>query len=286
MPRRATSRSRRARRRPPLGQHFLADPRIRQQIVEQLRCRPEDCWLEIGAGHGEMTVLLADCGAAVAAVERDPRLAATLRERLAEHPRVRVTEADILETSLAELGREAGCTRWRVYGNLPYYITSPILHHLFASLEAVVDIHVVVQREVAERLAAQPGSRDYGYLSVLTQFHTAPEILRRVPRGAFRPTPQVESALVRLQPPGRQAGLRMEDPAAFLRFVGACFRQKRKTLLNNLRSLYPAGKVQAALAAANLHSRSRAEEQPLETLAQLFRLLGRPTGSVVRPESL
>lgn len=286
MTHRRIPRSRSSRRRPPLGQHFLADPRIRRQIIEQLRCRPGDCWLEIGAGHGEMTVLLAESGAQVAAVERDPQLAATLRQRLAEHPEVRVLQADILKVSLGELAREAGCPRWRIYGNLPYYITSPILHHLFAASDAVTDVHVVVQREVADRLSARPGSRDYGYLSVVTQFHTTPEILQGIPRGAFRPTPQVDSVLVWLQPPGRQAKLRMGDPEAFLRFVGACFRQKRKTLFNNLRSLYPGERVRAALARNELPLRARAEELPVEVLAQLFRALRPPPGSVVPPQSL
>src|SRR3990167_7175820 len=164
----------------------------------------------------------AEPGPAVVAVERDPKLVAALRAQLAGFPRARVVESDILETRLDTLAREAGVARWRVYGNLPYYITSPILQHLFASIELIADIHIVVQREVAERLAARPGSRDYGYLSVLAQFQATPEILLAVPRGAFRPPPKVESVLVRLVPPGARAALGAADGGGVLRFVGTC----------------------------------------------------------------
>ena len=264
-----------ARRRPHprLGQHFLADSRIAGRILDELDVRAGDSWLEIGAGHGEMTVGLADTGAAVVAVERDPKLAASLRARLAGFARARVVESDILETRLGTLAREAGVARWRVYGNLPYYITSPILQHLFASIELVADIHVVVQREVAERLAARPHSRDYGYLSALAQFYATPEILLAVPRGAFQPPPKVESVLVRLVPPGARAALGVADAEEFLRFVGTCFRMKRKTLFNNLRGLYDPERVRGTLAAAGLDVRARAEELTLGDFARLVRLL-------------
>src|SRR3989338_8891245 len=208
------------RPRPPLGQPFLADSRMAGRILEALVCHTEDSWLEIGAGHGEMTAGLAEAGAAVVAVERDPKLAAALRAQLAGFPRARVVESDILETRLDTLAREAGVARWRVYGNLPYYITSPILQHLFASIELIADIHIVVQREVAERLAARPGSRYYGYLSVLAQFYTTPEILLAVPRGAFRPPPKVESVLVRLRPPRGRAAPRGARPRGGFRLLG------------------------------------------------------------------
>lgn len=243
------------------------------RILDTLACRPEDAWLEIGAGHGEMTAGLAETDAVVVAVERDATLAAALRAQLADFPRARVVAGDILETSLAALACEAGVARWRVYGNLPYYITSPILQHLFASIELIADIHIVVQREVAERLAAVPKTRDYGYLSVLTQFYTMPEILLPIPRGAFRPPPKVESALVRLEPPGARTALGVADTEAFLRFAGACFRQKRKTLANNLRAQYGAERVAGALATAGLNPRARAEELTLDAFARLFRLL-------------
>ncbi len=260
------------RRRPPLGQHFLHDSGVRQKILQQLGAREGDVWLEIGAGHGEMTLLLAGTGAQVVAVERDARLAAELRPQLAALANASLIEADILKVSLETLAKEKEVGRLRVYGNLPYYITSPILHRLFESRAAVADIHIVIQREVAERLCAAPGSRDYGYLSVVTQFYTQPEILLPVPRGAFRPPPKVESSLVRLVPPGMSAMLGIQDESAFLRFVQACFQQKRRTLRANLRARFGA-RVEKALAALGLAPRARAEELSLEHLASLYRQL-------------
>jgi 16S rRNA (adenine1518-N6/adenine1519-N6)-dimethyltransferase len=261
-----------AKRRPPLGQHFLHDPGIRQRIFHLLGAREGDAWLEIGAGHGEMTLLLAGTGARVVAVERDARLVAALRPELSALANVQLLEADILKVSLEALAREHGVERWRVYGNLPYYITSPILHRLFDARAAVADIHIVIQREVAERLCAAPGRRDYGYLSVATQFYTRPDILLPVPRGAFRPPPKVESSLVRLQLPGKNATLGINDENVFLGFVQACFQQKRRTLRANLRSRYGA-RVEKALAALELAPRARGEELSLEQLAALHRML-------------
>ncbi len=290
---RATRQTGRAdyQRRPPLGQHFLADARLREKIFGLLRCRAEDCWLEIGAGHGEITVAVAAASRAVAAVERDPKLAEILRECLRGFPGAQVVEADILTVSPATLAQEMPCPRLRVYGSLPYYITSPILRHLFASLEAIEDIHVVVQHEVAQRLAAQParagrhGGHDYGYLSVLTQFHATPEVLLHIPRGAFRPVPQVDSALVRLAPPGKQVALGVALREEFLRFVSTCFRQKRKTLRNNLAASLPVAAIDKALAEMNRDVRARAEELAIEDFARLFAALGQPGTLVVGQEA-
>jgi 16S rRNA (adenine1518-N6/adenine1519-N6)-dimethyltransferase len=262
----------RARRRPPLGQHFLHDPGVRRKILHLLAAKEEQAWLEIGAGHGEMTLLLAGTGARVVAVERDARLAAALRPLLSALANVTLVEADVLKVSVEELAQEHGVERWRVYGNLPYYITSPILHRLFEARAAVADIHIVIQREVAERLCAAPGSRDYGYLSAVTQFYGRPETLLPLPRGAFRPPPKVESSLVRLRLPGKDAALGLTDEDAFLRFVQACFEHKRRTLRANLRGRYGA-RVEKALAGLELAPLARAEELSLERLAALYRAL-------------
>ncbi len=259
------------RRRPKLGQHFLAHAGIRQRILDLLGVSPRDTWLEIGAGHGEMTALLAETGAQVVAVETDLALVSQLRARLEKSANVRILHADILKVSLAEL---AGGARIRVYGNLPYYITSPILQHLFAAIDLIADIHVVVQREVAERLVATPHKRDYGYLSALAQFYTQPEILLRIPPGAFRPPPRVQSALVRLKPPGAGADVPAAEAAAFLRFLGLCFRQKRKTLFNNLRGSYAPDRLRGVLAEHGYTVKTRAEELPLPALLALYRNLG------------
>ena len=160
-----------------------------------------------------------------------------------------------------------------VYGNLPYYITSPILHRLFALADRVLSIHVVIQLEVAQRIAAHPGSRDYGYLSAACQFYTHPEIVFKIPPGAFRPPPRVTSALLRMTLPGERKSLGISDEARFLEFVQMCFGQKRKTLRNNLRESYPDELIHESVAACSLRPDARAEQLTLAEFAALFRRL-------------
>ena len=250
-----------------LGQHFLADAGWRARIASTLGVNPGDVWLEIGAGHGEMTALLARNARRVIAVELDPRLVEHLRRLAQELPNVEPLAADALALDFARL---AGRDPFKVYGNLPYYITSPILHRLFEHADRIASIHVVVQLEVAARLAARPGRRQYGYLSAAAQFYTRPEVILRIPRGAFRPPPKVTSALVRMRLPGERASLRVGDEARFLEFVKACFAQKRKTLLNNLRALPGGARGEAALRAAGLRGDARAEQLTLGQFARLF----------------
>jgi 16S rRNA (adenine1518-N6/adenine1519-N6)-dimethyltransferase len=259
-------------KRPPLGQHFLNDIGQQQRILDRLRPAKDDCWLEIGPGHGELTSLLAPQVKQVVAVERDRKLAEELTATLKDHVNFSVVIADILKVSLAELAQQHNVERWRVYGSLPYYITSPILHLFFEAIEHIADVQIVIQKEVAERLAAEPGSRDYGYLSVATQYFTRPAIAFTIPRGAFRPPPKVESALVELIP---RTDIPPESPKVFLKFVQTCFRHKRKTLANNLAGLYPPDALRTLLADLALEPRCRAEQLSLEKFAELFRRLPR-----------
>src|SRR5204863_3003017 len=150
----------------------------------------------------------------------DPPLIAELQKLSANFPNLRIVPGDVLEIDLAAL---AAGRRIRVYGNLPYYITSPILHRLFELAELIDDIHIVIQLEVALRLVARPGTRDYGYLSVLTQYFSRPEMVLKIPRDAFRPPPEVDSALVTLRLPGERASLPGVDATRFLDFVKMCF---------------------------------------------------------------
>jgi 16S rRNA (adenine1518-N6/adenine1519-N6)-dimethyltransferase len=260
-----------------LGQHFLADLDWREQIARAIRVSPhstvplpkddQHVWIEIGAGHGEMTRHLLAAGGPVTAIELDPDLAGGLRRLAKEFPNLTVVSGDILKTDLAEL---ASGRRVRLYGNLPYYITSPILHHLFAYASLLDEMHFVIQTEVAKRIAAQPGTRDYAYLSVVTQFYTRPELVFEIPRQAFQPPPEVASALVTLRLPGERAKLGLKDEPRFLNFVKSCFSQKRKTLVNNLRSLAKPEKIRAALASLSLRPDARAEQLTVAQLAALF----------------
>jgi 16S rRNA (adenine1518-N6/adenine1519-N6)-dimethyltransferase len=264
-----------------MGQHFLVGPGWRKRILESLPHRKAETWVEIGAGHGEMTEMLACPERRVIALEADPHLTADLQRRLclepAKFPGVEVVAGDVLELNLTQLARG----RFRVYGNLPYYITSPILHHLFAFAEQIESIHIVVQWEVACRIVAQPGRREYGYLSAVCQFYTHPEIVLRIPAGAFRPPPRVSSALVRMILPGARASLGIKDEQRFLKFVQSCFRQKRKTLWNNLRGSFSNDLIQNGLAASAVGAEARAEQLSLAQFASLFKhLMARAPGPV------
>lgn len=280
-----------ARRR--LGQHFLADLHWREEIARAIRASahstaplPRDdqhCWIEIGSGHGEMTAHLLATGAPVHAIELDAAFIAGLRRLAKEFANLEVIPGDILKTDLAAV---AGGRRMRIFGSLPYYITSPILHHLFQFAHIVDEIHIVIQTEVALRLTARAGTKSYGYLSVLTQLNARPEFVFEIPRNAFAPPPKVTSALVTLRLPGERAkffpgempacavgGRAHASPAGetrFLDFVKLCFSKKRKTLVNNLRSIAKPAGVRQALASLQLRPDSRAEQLPLSQLAALF----------------
>jgi 16S rRNA (adenine1518-N6/adenine1519-N6)-dimethyltransferase len=264
-----------------LGQHFLADIDWREQIARAIGVSPHSaprpsspgtaaaqpyCWIEIGAGHGEMTEHLASTGAPTYAVEFDGLLVAHLQKLAKRIPNLTVVHSDVLETDLAAL---AAGRRIRLYGNLPYYITSPILHHFFSFADSIDEIHIVIQEEVAQRLTAKPETKQYGYLSVVTQLYTRPEFVLRIPRSAFSPPPEVGSALVTLRLPGERAKLKLRDEMAFLDFVKLCFAQKRKTLVNNLRSLAKPDFVREALAAQSLRPDARAEQLSVAQFAAL-----------------
>lgn len=268
-----------------LGQHFLNNPAWQHRILERLPRAPNDIWIEIGAGQGQMTRHLSRRARRLIAIETDSSLAANLRAQIAAHPEewpnVEIAEGDVLSLDLLALARTAGLAeneKFRVYGNLPYYITSPILHHLFQWADRIASIHTVIQLEVAQRIAAKPGTRDYGYVSVACQYYTRPETALKIPPGAFRPPPKVNSALVSMSLPGQRPSLAVSDDTAFLRFVQTCFAHKRKTLRNNLLALAPDESVRKAIAAAGLPPAIRAEELPLERFAILWRQV-QPNGA-------
>ena len=269
-----------------LGQHFLDSPAWQQRILEKLPAAPDDTWVEIGAGRGQITRHLARKAKRLVAVEADPRLAENLRGQIAQNPadwpNVEIAEGDVLSLDIAAL---ASTDSFRVFGNLPYYITSPILHHLFQWADRIASIHIVIQLEVAERIIAKPGTRDRGYLSVACQYFTRPSLALKIPPGAFRPPPNVDSALIAMTLPGEKSALAISggipvgssgcirdpflDDAAFLRFVQICFAHKRKTLRNNLLALAPDDQVRKAINQAGLPPTIRAEQLSLTDFAVL-----------------
>ncbi|MGH9434598.1 MAG: 16S rRNA (adenine(1518)-N(6)/adenine(1519)-N(6))-dimethyltransferase RsmA [Terriglobia bacterium] len=260
----------RSRRRPKLGQHFLSQPDFCRRIADSLAIAPGDLVVEIGPGRGAMTRLLAGRGSHLTAVEIDPSLAASLRKEFEADDRVEILEQDILKAALGDLCRLRRADHCFVFGNLPYYITSPILHHLFAERSRIRRMTLLVQREVAERLTAAPGCRDYGYLSVLAQCSSRPQILFGIPPGVFSPPPKVDSALVDFPMAARFPAWEEPAHAAFLRFTGHSFGQKRKSLLNNLSSAYPRPRVRRAIESLGFGEFVRAEQISLEGLATLF----------------
>ena len=259
-----------------LGQHFLQDGGWRKRIAEQLKLAPRQNWVEIGPGHGELTKLIAGDGRCVTVVEADRALAAGLESAIAAHPAewpgVSVVTGDVLETDIAEaVSRIASHgEKFHVYGSLPYYITSPILQHLFRWADRIESIHIVIQLEVAERIAAAPGGRDYGYLSTLCQYFGKPRIAFKIPPGAFHPPPKVQSAMLELAMPGEGAQLGIAHPEKFFGFLRVSFAQKRKTLRNNLLGTSSDDRIHKALEAAGVRSDARAEQLTLAQFATIF----------------
>jgi 16S rRNA (adenine1518-N6/adenine1519-N6)-dimethyltransferase len=249
-----------------LGQHFLTDASWQGRIARAIQVG-EGVWVEIGAGHGEMTSRLARIADKVIAIELDRRLATRLREVTAPLGNVEVIENDVLTVNFAALTKGAS---FSVFGNLPYYITSPILHRLFEHADRIAAIHIVIQLEVAVRIVAPPGRRDYGYLSVVSKWFSRPELVLHIPPGAFLPPPKVASALVSLRMPGARETLVVRDEKAFLDFVKECFTQKRKNLRNNLRGRL-GNRAGELLRQAGLSPDARAEELSVTKFAELFR---------------
>jgi 16S rRNA (adenine1518-N6/adenine1519-N6)-dimethyltransferase len=269
-------------RKPKLGQHFLVSEAAALRMVEALGDVSQATVLEIGPGRGAITDLLARRARRLIAVELDRVLSAQLRMKFNMQPTVEIIEGDILTVELDTVfGLKPGMLHTglsftpepaRVVGNLPYYITSDILLRLFEYHRYFSTILLMVQKEVADRLAASPGTRDYGLLSATAQLYGRVEQLFTLPPSAFVPPPKVHSSVVRITVKPRLEALRVPE-GEFIAFLKLCFGQKRKTLWNNLKTAYDEEGLRAALAKSGVRPAIRAEALPLERTAALFRAL-------------
>ena len=234
------------------GQHFLRDKNMLNRIVQSIAPQPDDRLVEIGPGEGALTLPLLRAAGRLVAIELDRDLIEPLRERARGIGELSIVSADVLTIDFAAL---AAGQPLRVVGNLPYNISTPILFHCLQHAAAIRDMHFMLQKEVVERMAAAPGSKVYGRLSVMLQLRCAVQPLFGVPPGAFRPPPKVDSAVVRLTPLPAHALPRV-DFALIERIVRAAFGQRRKTLSNALSGVASS----AQLAAAGIDPRTRAEQ--------------------------
>lgn len=247
------------------GQHFLRDPEIVRQIVLAISPQPGQHLLEIGPGEGAITLSLLRLAKTMTAIELDRDLAPRLAVSAIGMGELTIINADVLGIDLTAL---AGDRPLRIIGNLPYNISSPILFHCLDHLDAIEDMHFMLQKEVVDRMAADPGSKTYGRLSVMVQLACRVEPLIAVPPAAFRPPPKVDSTVVRLLP--RPRGQRpVADSAAIARVVRAAFGQRRKTLSNALGELLDAQQI----AACGIDPRTRAEQLVPNEFVALARAL-------------
>jgi len=254
------------------GQHFLRDRGVLTRIADALQLTGSETVVEIGPGRGALTDVLVERAGRLLAIEVDRDLAAHLRERYADRPHVLVVEADVLTV---DLGALAGGD-YVLAGNVPYYITTPILFHALRHPRPLRAVYLV-QREVAERAAAAPGGKEYGALSVNVQSVARVELLARVPPGAFQPPPQVDSAVIRVTPRPDPV-VTPEEEARFRTVVQEAFGLRRKQLRRVVRTIarLDAEGADAVLAAAGLDPEARPETLSPEAFARLVRAL--PTG--------
>ena len=249
-----------------LGQNFLISPGVVRAVVEAAEIENGDRVLEIGPGIGTLTQGLLEAGAEVTAVELDKKLPAVLGETLRGYEHLKVVQGDILKTDIPAL---MGVQPFKVAANLPYYITTPILLSLLEQSLPITHIVTMVQKEVAERMTASPGGKDYGALSVAVQYHTEPEIVLDVPPSCFFPAPEVDSAVIACTV-RKTPAVAVQDEHLFFRVVKASFGQRRKTLSNALKPLgFSKEQIEDALLSAGIDSTRRGETLSLAEFAAI-----------------
>jgi 16S rRNA (adenine1518-N6/adenine1519-N6)-dimethyltransferase len=245
-----------------LGQNFLFDPSILLKIISSADLSDNDTVVEIGPGPGRLTRLLAERVQKVIAIELDPYLYNNLREELNDLDNIDFVLGDALKFPFEQLGH------FKVVANIPYYITTPIIFRLIAARTVLHSMTLTIQKEVAERIVAKPGGKDYGVLSIGTQFYTAPELMFIIPKEAFRPMPKVDSAVIHMTM-RKEPAVSVPDESVFFRVVKTAFSQRRKTLSNSLKSL--SKDIKDILQRAGIDPQRRPETMDIEEFANLSR---------------
>lgn len=258
-----------------LGQNFLIDTNILRKIVEFAGLTEETGAIEIGPGIGALTEQLARSSKKVVAFEIDQRLLPILAETLSPYPNVKIIHQDVLKADVQEVLEEefADTSDLMVVANLPYYVTTPIIMRLLEEQLPIRGIVVMLQKEVADRISAKPGTKDYGSLSIAIQYYTEAETVMVVPKTVFVPQPNVDSAVIRLTKRETPA-VKVKDESFFFQVTKASFAQRRKTILNNLTSQLPDGKnkkaeILDALQASGIDPARRGETLSLQEFARL-----------------
>ncbi len=258
------------------GQNFLIDENIKRKIIKAADLQKDDTVIEIGSGFGVLTEDFLKETKRVIAVEKDRRLAEVLRERFKDFSNLEIVNADILQIDFRNLKLSK---KTKVIGNLPYYITTPIIFHLFERREIIDFILITVQKEVGERLTANPGNKDYGILSVKTKFFSQPKIIFNIPAKCFFPVPNVHSCLVKLDI-YKEKKYSVQDEKSFFKIIEAAFSQRRKTILNCLVSNFSLSKSlgKELLRDAGIDFKRRGETLSLEEFVGLNKSIERDYG--------
>lgn len=251
-----------------LGQNFLTDKNIIDEIVDGAGIEPDDTVLEIGPGIGVITYEAAQLAKKVVAVEIDKSLLPILAETLSEYENVKVINEDILKLDINKLIEDEGMENVKIMGNLPYYITTPIIMKILEEGVKASSITIMMQKEVADRIKAGPGTKAYGALSVAVQYYCTVDKVASVPRSVFVPQPNVDSVVLRLNIRSEKA-VKLDNEKLFFDCVKAGFGQRRKTLLNSLQKVNGVDKniVMQSLASAGIEESRRAETLTIEEFA-------------------
>jgi 16S rRNA (adenine1518-N6/adenine1519-N6)-dimethyltransferase len=250
-----------------LGQNFLIDKNIQRRIIDCLELKPSDIFLEIGSGRGELTALLARKTEKIYALEIDARLCEALRANLKGYSNVEIINQDILKFNLRK-HFSATKTRIKVAGNIPYYISSPIIEHLIKFRDKIEVIFITVQKEFARRMIASPGPKDYSAFSCYVQYYLQPEILLNIKKASFFPAPKVDSCLVRLKIRERPL-VSAQDEKLLFKIIRAAFNKRRKTLRNSLTGIISGKKLDSFFHKYGIDRNTRPERLSLQDFANL-----------------